>query len=342
MWCKVLLIDMIKDKRSQNRSKVNQNSDTYEKAFEAAIKFSRVVQNIKADFKKNKLIYSMALPVLCYYIIFHYAPLYGAIIAFKEYTPGRGIWDSPWVGFRQFTAFFNSYYFARVMKNTFLISVYELCFGFPAPIIFALMLNEVKNKYFKGTVQTIVYLPHFISLVVVCGLIKAFTDSNGIINDIIVLFGGTESSLLLNPALFKPIYVLSGVWQEIGWGAIIYLAALSAIDPQLYEAAKLDGAGRFKQVVHVTIPGIAPTVVILLIMRMGRMLNVGFEKIILLYNPAIYETSEVISSYVYKVGLQQFNWSFSTAVGLFNSVINFMLLILSNKISRLLNDVSLW
>lgn len=303
---------------------------------------SRLWQAFIKDLTKNKFLYLMAIPVIAYYLIFHYKPIYGAIIAFKDYSPALGILGSPWVGLKHFRDFFESIYFWRLIRNTFMISFYQLLFGFPAPIILALLLNEVRNKYFKSTVQTITYLPHFISLVVVCGMIRDFTLSHGVINDIIVWFEGTRLALLQNPNLFRTIYVSSGIWQEIGWGSIIYLATLSGIDQQQCEAAAIDGAGRFRQMLYITIPGLMPTVIILLILRLGRMLSVGFEKIILLYNPATFETADVISSFVYRRGLQELNWSYSSAVGLFNSTINFILLVIANKISRQVNETSLW
>lgn len=294
------------------------------------------------DIRKNKLLYLMLLPVLLYYVIFHYGPMYGAIIAFKDFSPRLGILGSDWAGFEHFETFFTGAYFWRTIKNTIMISLYELIFGFPAPIILALLLNEVKNSIFKRTVQTVTYMPHFISLVVICGIVKDFTSSEGIINDILAWFGAERATFLLDPELFRPIYVTSGIWQHIGWGTIIYLAALTGIDPEQYEAARMDGAGRWKQMLHVTIPGIMPTIIILLILEMGRMMNVGFEKIVLLYNPSTYETADVVSSYVYRVGLQDFNYSFSSAVGLFNSAVNFTLLVFSNWLSRKFNDTSLW
>ncbi|MDF2650224.1 MAG: sugar transporter permease [Paenibacillus sp.] len=297
---------------------------------------------ILIDIRKNKLLYVMLFPVLLYYVIFHYGPMYGAIIAFKDFSPRLGIWGSDWVGFEHFQAFFTGPYFWRTIKNTVLISFYQLLFGFPAPIVLALLLNEVRHALFKRTVQTITYMPHFISLVVICGIIKDFTVSDGVMNDIIVFFGGERTTFLLEPSFFRSVYVTSGVWQHIGWGTIIFLAALTGIDQEQYEAAKIDGAGRWKQMTNVTLPGLMPTIIILLILEVGRMMNVGFEKIILLYNPGTYETADVISSYVYRVGLQDFNYSFSSAVGLFNSVINFILLICSNWLSRKFNDTSLW
>ncbi|MFB0845037.1 ABC transporter permease [Paenibacillus oleatilyticus] len=308
----------------------------------AVIPKKRARIGLLVDIRKNKLLYVMLLPVLLFYVIFHYAPMYGAVIAFKDFSPRLGIGDSPWIGFEHFKTFFTGAYFWRTIKNTLLISFYELLFGFPAPIVLALLLNEVRHTLFKRTVQTVTYLPHFISLVVICGIVKDFTSADGVINDILVYMGGERLSLLLEPDMFRSIYVSSGIWQHIGWGTIIFLAALTGIDPEQYEAARMDGAGRWKQMLHVTIPGLMPTIVILLILSIGRLMNVGFEKIILLYNPGTYETADVISSYVYRVGLQDFNYSFSSAVGLFNSAINFMLVIFSNWLSRKLNNTSLW
>ena len=309
---------------------------------EVMVKRNHFSYAVKKDFIRNKSLYLLVLPVILFYLIFSYRPMYGAIIAFKNYSPALGIFGSPWVGFSHFTKFFASPYFFRLIKNTVLLSVYTLIFGFPAPIILALLLNEVKNKRFKSLTQTVTYLPHFISLVVVIGMITDFSMSSGVFNDIIVFFGGHRSPLLQNPKLYRPIYILSGIWQEIGWGSIIYLAALSNIDEQLYEAAMIDGAGKFKQLLNVTLPGILPTIIILLILRMGSLLNVGYEKTILLYNPATYETADIISSYVYRIGILEMNWSYSTAVNLFNSVINFGLLIFTNKLSKRYSETSLW
>lgn len=297
---------------------------------------------VKKDWKKNRSLYLLVIPVILFYLLFHYKPMYGAIIAFQDFNPRLGIFGSEWVGFDQFTRFFTSPYFGRLVKNTLLLSFYGIIFGFPAPIILALLLNELRAKKFKKTVQTITYLPHFISLVVVTGIIKDFTQSTGLINDIIVWFGGARSSLIQNPELYRTIYVLSDIWQGIGWGSIIYLSALSGIDQQLYEASSIDGAGRWKQLIHVTLPGIAPTIVIMLIMRMGQILGTGYEKTILLYNEATYETADVIASYIYRVGILERNWSYSTAIGLFNSVINLALLIITNKISKRVSETSLW
>ncbi|UPK41097.1 ABC transporter permease [Paenibacillus pabuli] len=294
------------------------------------------------DFMMNKYLYIMMIPVIGYYLIFHYGPMYGAIIAFKDYSPMKGILGSDWVGLKHFEEFFNSYYFLRVLKNTLLISLYTLLFEFPAPIILALLINEVRKRTFKRVVQTITYMPYFISLVVICGIITDFTNADGLINRLIMMLGYDGQAMLQKPELFRPIYVLSEIWQRIGWESIIYIAALMSIDLEQYEAAKIDGASRLKQMFHITLPGLLPIITIMFILRMGNMLNVGFEKIILLYNPVTYETADVISSFVYRKGLLEFGWSFSSAVGLFNSVINLVLLISANYISRRVSQNSLW
>lgn len=294
------------------------------------------------DLNKNKFRYLIILPVIAYYFIFCYKPMYGAIIAFKDYSPALGIMESPWVGFKHFLAFFDSFYFWRILKNTIVMSLASLIFGFPAPILLALLINEVTNRHYKKFVQTVSYIPHFISLVVVCSMIKEFTMDSGIINDFLSLFGFDRVTMLNEKQYFVPIYVISNIWQQIGWDSIIYLAALTGVSKELYEAAELDGAGKLKQVFYVTLPGILPTIITMLLLKIGNILNVGYEKVILLYNEATYETADVISSYVYRKGLQEFDWSFSTAVGLFNSVINFTLLIISNKISKKVSETSLW
>lgn len=299
-------------------------------------------QRAKKDLKRNRALYLLVLPVVLFYLVFHYKPMYGAIIAFKDYSPGLGVANSPWVGLYNFIRFFKGPYFWRLIRNTLLLSLYSLVFGFPAPIILALLLNEVKNKKFKGIAQTITYLPHFISMIVVTGMITNFCMTNGLFNDIIVLFGGERSPLLQNPDLYRTIYVVSGIWQEVGWGSIIYLSALSGVDAQLYEAAAIDGAGKWKQLLNVTLPGIAPTIITMLILKMGSLMSLGYEKTILLYNASTYETADIISSYIYRVGLLDQDWSYSTAIGLFNSVINCILLILTNQLSKKLSDTSLW
>lgn len=297
------------------------------------------------DLKKYKGAYLLAIPVVLYYILFCYKPMYGILIAFKDYSPAAGILGSDWAarhGMQNFIDFFQSYYFTRILKNTLVISLTSILFGFPAPIILALMLNELKNDKFKRLTQTISYMPHFISIVVVASLINMFTSDKGAITAFLSLFGVEKISLLTKPQYFVPIYVISGIWQEIGWGAIIYLAALAGIDQEIYEAAKIDGAGRWQQMLNVTLPGISGTIIIMLLLRLGKVMNVGYEKIILLYNEGIYETADVISTFVYRKGLLDFQWSYSTAVGIFNSVINFIIILVFNRISRKVSEVSLW
>jgi putative aldouronate transport system permease protein len=296
------------------------------------------------DFAKNKELYLLVLPVLIFYGLFHYGPMYGATIAFENFKPALGIGGSDWVGFKYFMEFFSSYYFGRLLLNTVRISFFMLVIGFPAPIILALLINEVKSKKFSRTVQTIAYMPHFVSLVVVCGMIVQFCRDTGFITQMLSVFGVPAKNMLDNPDYFIPMYVISGIWQEIGWGSIIYLAALAGIDQEQYEAAKIDGAGRWKQTIHVTLPGIMPQIIILFIMRMGNVLSVGYEKIILLYTPLTYEVGDVINSFVYRKGLLEFGWSYAAAVGFFNSVVNLLFLISANYICGRLSsdDVSLF
>ena len=277
------------------------------------------------DFRKNKQKYLIILPVMIYFILFEYKPMYGVIIAFKRYTPILGIADSPWVGFNNFVRFFKDIYFFRVVKNTLTISFLSLVFSFPMPIFLAILLNEVKNIRFKKTVQTITYM---------CGMITSFCRTDGMINDVIAFFGGTRTSLLLKKQYFYPIYVISDIWKNIGWNSIIFLAALSGIDQEQYEAAKVDGAGRIRQIVYITLPGLLPTVSILLILRMGRVLSVGYEKVLLLYQPVTYEVADVISTYTYRKGLIDADFSYSTAIGMFNSIVNIIILTIANKISK--------
>lgn len=305
-------------------------------------KFSSKAQIIKKDLKYNRYIYLLALPILAYFIIFNYIPMYGVIIAFKDFSPRLGILGSEWIGLEHFKTFFEGTYFWRILRNTLLINVYDLLWGFPAPIILALLLNELRGEHLKRTVQSIVYLPHFISMVVICGLILDFSSSEGIFNIIRGYIGLETVNLLSKPEMFRSLYISTGIWQGIGWGSIIYLAALTGINPQLYEAAVIDGANRWRRIWNITLPGIMPTIIIMLILRIGSMMSIGFEKIILLYNPLIYETADVIGSYVYRKGLLEFSYSYSTAVGLFNSLINFALLVFANKFSKKISEISLW
>lgn len=301
-------------------------------------------ENIRKDFHRNWLLYVMIIPAVLFYILFAYIPMVGNIMAFKEYIPGigfRGFFAGEWVGLKYLIQFAEGIYFTRLIRNTLLISLYNLIFGFPAPIILAILLSELPFNGYKRIVQTITYLPHFVSTVVICGLIVNFSLSTGLFSDIAELFGGQRVSFLQDPRYFRTIYVASGIWQSIGWSSIIYLSAITGIDSALYEAAVIDGANKFRQIIHVTLPGISSTIVILLILQIGQMMNVGSEKIMLLYNPSIYETSDVISTYVYRKGLVEMNWSFSAAVDLFNKLINFLLLVSANAISKRLSEVSL-
>ncbi len=322
---------------------VNNTSQTKQNYFARLAKsvLNYCVRLIK-DIRMHKGAYLIVLPVVVFYILFHYKPMYGLIIAFKNYSPAKGIMGSSWAGFKHFEDFLTNPYFWRLMRNTLTISLSNLIFSFPAPIILALLLNEIKNKAFLRGSQMIMYIPHFISLVVICGMIINFTDIDGVINDLLNVFGIERKAYLNYPQYFVPIYVISDIWQGIGWNSIIYMAALTGIDTSLYEAATIDGAGRWKQTLHVTIPGILPTIIIMLLMRIGNLLSVGYEKVILLYNPLTYETADIISTYVYRKGLLEQNYSFSTAVGLFNSIISFILLIAANTLSKRCGEGSLW
>lgn len=301
-----------------------------------------VWENIKKDFLKNKFVYLMAVPGLVFFILFSYLPMGGLLMAFENFKPKLGVFGSQFVGLKNFTDFFSSIYFVRTIRNTLAISFLELLIAFPVTIIFALLLNEIKNIKVKRTIQTISYMPYFIAMVVVAGIIVDFCSSKGVITSIASLFTGGNANLLSNPSYWRPIYILSGLWQGIGFGSIIYVAALAGIDQELYEAAGMDGANRWKQALYITIPGISSTIIIMLILKIGMMMSVGYEKTILLYNTQIYETADVISSYVYRKGLQEFNYGYSTAVSLFNSVINFILLVVANKISRKYSETSLF
>lgn len=300
--------------------------------------YGRIIQ----DFKKNKFKYFIIFPIVVYLFIFCYKPMYGLVIAFKEYRPRAGVWGSPWVGLQHFKSFFNDIYFFRLMRNTLMMSLYGIIFSFPAPILLALILNEVKNEKFKRMVQTITYMPHFISIVVICGMITQFTMTNGLFADISAFFGGERINMLAEKRFFYPIYIISGIWQNVGWESIIYLAALSGIDQEQYESAKIDGAGRLAQMWYITLPGLLPTVSILLVMRMGSIMSSAQEKILLLYQPLTYEVADVISTYVYRKGIIDASYSYSSAVGLFNSVVNIIMLLLANKVSKKLGQSGLF
>ncbi|WP_207655686.1 ABC transporter permease [Vallitalea okinawensis] len=292
---------------------------------------------------RNYDLYLLILPAILYIVIFHYWPMYGVQLAFKDYIAKLGIVGSPWVGLKHFERFFNSYYFRRLLLNTLGISIYQLIVGFPIPILLALALNEIKNSKFKKTVQTITYAPHFLSTVVLVGMVVSFlSPQNGIVNEFIKMSGGEPVYFMTKPEYFKSIYVFSGVWQQMGWNSVIYVAALSSINYELHEAAIVDGASRLRRIWHINIPGIMPTIVILLILNVGRIMGVGFEKVFLMQNDLNMEASDVISTYVYRSGILGAQYSFASAVGLFNSLINFMILITVNRISKHVSETSLW
>jgi putative aldouronate transport system permease protein len=284
----------------------------------------------------------MLVPMLVI-IIFSYGPMFGVQIAFKEFRAREGIWGSPWVGLLHFRNFFNSYQFTRVLINTLGISFYGLIAGFPIPIILAILVNESTHNRFKKAVQLITFAPHFISTVVMTSMIMMFFSVyGGPVNNLLVLMGGERFDFMASPALFKSIYVWSGIWQNMGYNSVIYIAALSAIDPSLYEAAIIDGASKFQKILYIDLPGIAPTIIILLILNSGHIMNVGYEKILLMQNPLNMPASDVISTYVYRMGLENAQYSFSSAVGLFNSVVNAVLLLAVNQVARRLGETSLW
>lgn len=294
------------------------------------------------DLRRHWQLYLLFVPVLAWYLIFAYAPLYGVLAAFQRFNIRKGILGSPWVGLKNFRDFFSSYYFLRILGNTLRLNIADLLFAWPSSIVFALLLNEVGHSATKRSIQTLTYLPHFISLVVVCGLIADFSAVDGVLNDLRAFFGGERIALLSRRNLFTPIYVISNIWQGMGYGSIIYLAAIGGINSELYEAAMLDGAGRLRQTWHVTLPGLQPTIITLLILRIGSLLNVSFEKILLLMNDANRETADVISTFVYQKGMVEAVYGYSTAVGLFNSAVCLLFLVLSNQISRTFSETSLW
>ncbi|GBF74103.1 sugar ABC transporter permease [Paenibacillus sp. 598K] len=290
------------------------------------------------NYKRHTMIYWMTLPVVLYFIVFHYVPMAGVMMAFQDYSPKTGIFGSEWVGLQNFIDFFQSPNFVRVLRNTLALSLLDLLFGFPAPIILALLLNEIRSRLFKRAVQTISYLPYFLSTAIIAGLIHDFTSSSGPITTLL----GRSDNLLSLPEMFRTIFVSTNIWQFMGYSSIIYLAALSRVDSEQYEAAKIDGAGYWKQCIHVTIPGISSTIIIMLILNLGQMLNVNFEKVLLLYNSAVYETADVISTFIYRQGILSHNYGYSTAVGLFNSVIGLILIVSANYVSKKYSETRLF
>lgn len=315
---------------------------TMKKSAEAGLNKKTFTERLKMDLKNHWQMYLMALPVILYFLLFNYLPMAGIIMGFQKYSVRKGIFGSQFIGFANFTRFFTGPYFWRLLRNTLLISFYGLIFSFPLPIIFALCLNEVRNAKFKKLVQTISYLPYFISVVVVVSILFDFGKSNGIITNIAQHFGWNGGAVIASSKWFRSLYIGSNLWQHLGYNSIIFISALAAIDPTLYEAARIDGANRWQQTLHVTLPGIASTIVVLLILRLGQIMGVGYEKIILMYGPSTYETGDVIASYTYRVGIIDGDYGYSSAVNLFNSIVNMIVLFTSNWFSRKLNDTSIF
>lgn len=296
-----------------------------------------------ARVKKMKFLYFMMFIPMVMLFIFHYLPMYGILIAFKDFSPGLGILNSPWNNFDHFKRLFDDFLFLRALQNTVVISLLKILIVFPAPIIFALFLNEIKNEKFKKVSQSVSYLPHFMSWVILSAMIvEVFSPQRGIINYFITLVGGDPINFLSDKSSFIPILILTDMWKEVGWGAIIYLATIASIDPQLYEAAEMDGAGRFKKMIHITLPSIMPMVIIMFILRLGSVLNAGFDQILNLYNPLVYEVADIIDTYVYRSGLEQFQFDYATAVGLFKNVIGIILILGANAIIRRKSEHGIW
>lgn len=287
-------------------------------------------------------LYLMLLLPMAWYLIFHYGPLYGLQIAFKNFNPAKGIIGSEWVGFEHFLRFFDSYYFWRLLRNTLTINLISLLVAFPIPILLALLINEIRSKAFSKWLQNVTYIPHFISVVVIVGILTVLLSPTGPINMLIQTFGGDPIRFMEAAGWFKTVFIGSNIWQNMGWQSIIYIAALSGINPQLYEAAKMDGASRLRRIWHVSLPGIVPVVVILLILDVGQFMNIGFEKILLMQNNLNLEASDVISTFVYTTGILKGEYSYTAAIGLFNSVINLMLLLMVNRFARKTSETSLW
>lgn len=293
-------------------------------------------------FKRNYDFYILLIPGIIFSLIFRYTPMYGLIIAFKDFNIFEGFLNSPWVGLEHFKNIFSDPYFYRVLFNTLLISIYKLIFLFPLPIIFAILLNELKNVILKRTIQTVVYLPHFLSWTIVYGIFFVILGSSGVVNQLLQSIGLESISFFTDQSIFRSVLVGTEGWKTTGWGTIIYLAAITGIDPELYEAAIVDGANKFKQIIHITIPGIAPTIIVLLVLRLGNILRAGFTQILVMYNPAVYDVADIIQTYVYRTGLGQMRFSFSTAVGLFNSIVALMLIVLGNSLAKRLVNRSIW
>lgn len=301
------------------------------------------VRRTLEGYYKQRYLFLALLPAIIYYVVFHYGPMYGLIIAFKDFRFSQGIWGSPWVGLENFKMFLSSPDFLNVLGNTFTISFMQLIFGFPMPLIFALFLNEIRHDAYKRTIQTISYIPHFLSWIVLSGIfIEILSPTRGIVNYILMAMGFEPIHFMADKHWFRWVLVASNIWKEMGWNSIIYLAALTGIDTQLYEAATIDGAGRFKKMAHITLPSILPIVSIMLIMAIGKIINDNFDQIFNMYNSSVYSVADVISTYVYRMGIVDMEYSFAAAVDLFKNVISFVMIILANTVAKRLGDYGIW
>ncbi|PYI50507.1 ABC transporter permease [Paenibacillus flagellatus] len=309
----------------------------------AAPKSKSYMGRLWSDIRKDWDLYVALIPGIAFLLLFKYTPMYGVLIAFKDFNIFEGMAASPWVGFKNFERLFNSPAFMDVFQNTLIISLYKILFLFPLPIIVAILMNELKNMIFKRTVQTVIYLPHFLSWVIVSGLfIDLLSTNGGLVNKLIVALGGQPIAFFLDNSVFRSLLVATAGWKEVGWSTIVYLAALTSIDPQLYEAAKIDGAGKWKQTLYITLPGMVPVILLMFILRLGSILEAGTEQILVMYNPSVYNVADVIGTYVYRIGLGEQDYSFSTAVGLFESVIAFFLIVTGNALSSKFLKRGIW
>ena len=293
--------------------------------------------------RKGLIALAFLLPGIIYYIMFRYAPMRGNLIAFQDFNPYKGFGGSKWVGLKHFQIFFESTNCSRLIINTLALSIYSIIFSFPVPILFAILLNEVRFKRFRSVVQSISYFPHFISVVIICGLLKKYLAvSDGLVSEIIAALGAERINFLQEPGWFRTIYIASGIWQGMGWSSIIYYATLTSVDTSLYEAAEIDGANRFRKMLNISIPALVPTIVTLLLMQLGNVMNVGFEKVLLIQNPSTYSTSDILFTYVYRMGIGQAKYSFASAVGLFNNLVGLVVLLFFNAVAKKFSDTSLW
>jgi putative aldouronate transport system permease protein len=297
---------------------------------------------LRLELTRNRALYLMVIPSVVLIFLFAYLPMFGVLVAFKNYNLALGVIRSPWVGFKYFIQFFNDPFFYRIINNTFLLSLFSIMIGFPAPIVFSLLMNEIQSTKLKRVLQSISYLPHFVSTVVIVSIVMIVFSPDGIVNDLIGAIGLENQVFFSDPKWFRPLYIGSGIWQSVGFSSIIYLAAIAGINPELYESACIEGAGKLMSMWYITLPCIMPTIRILFILEMGSLFNIGFEKVYLMYNPAIYQTADVVSTYVYRRGIGQLDYDYATAVGLINSTISFILVFITNKISNKISGEGLW